>query len=57
MKNDEDVMVALQNLETFKSQKNLKTVKIQKSVVLKLGEFLTMYSHLFSVFIHVRRLN
>ena len=54
MKNDEDVMVALQNLETFKSQKNLKTVKIQKSVVLKLGEFLTMYSHLFSVFIHVR---
>ena len=57
MKNDEDVMVALQNLETFKSQKDLKTVKIQKSVVLKLGEFLTMYSHLFSVFIHVRRLN
>ena len=57
MKNDEDVMVALQNLETFKSQKDLKTVKIQKSVVLKLGEFLIMYSHLFSVFIHVRRLN
>ena len=57
MKNDEDVMVALQNLETFKSQKDLKTVKIQKSVVLKLGEFLTMYSHLFSIFIHVRRLN
>ena len=57
MKNDEDVMVALQNLETFKSQKDLKTVKIQKSVVLKVGEFLTMYSHLFSVFIHVRRLN
>ena len=57
MKNDEDVMVALQNLETFKSQKDLKTVKIQKSVVLKLGEFLTMYSHLFSIFVHVRRLN
>ena len=43
MKNDKDGSI-----------KNLKTFKNQKSVMLKLGEFLTTYSHLFSKLIHIR---
>ena len=45
MAKNKDVMVALQKFENFQKQ---------KSVALKLGEFLTTYFNLFSIFTYVR---
>ena len=42
MTENKDVMVALKKFENLK--------KKQKLIVLKLGEFLTMHFHLFSIF-------